>query len=105
MWEYTLLMFAVSALFFIFAVLIYRGRIDLIHDYHRKKVKDKHAYGRDMGKALLWFAVSPLLSGAAALLGTSKAAGLISAAILLTGFAIGFLFMLQVQKRHNGGLF
>ena len=105
MWLYALIMLAVSVLLFVCSGFIYKGRTNLIHDYHQKNVQNKQAYGKDMGKALLWFAVSMFLSGVISLLGSSEVTVLFSIGILFLGCIIGFLSILHVQKKHNGGLF
>ena len=48
---YSIIMFLVAALFTVFGISIYKGKTDLIHDYHQTKVTDKSAYGKDFGKA------------------------------------------------------
>ena len=56
-------MFLVAALFMVLGIAIYKGKTNLIHDYHQKKVKDKSAYGKAFGKAMLLIATVMLLSG------------------------------------------
>ena len=63
MLPYSILMFVISAIFIVFSILIYRGRTELIHSYHRENVTDRVGYGRAFGKALLVVAASPLVSG------------------------------------------
>ena len=70
MLPYSILMFVVSAIFIVFSILIYRGRTELIHSYHRENVTDRVGYGKAFGKALLVVAASPLVSGIIGLLGT-----------------------------------
>ena len=53
---FLLLMEGGSVLFFYFGFLLWKkNRIDIIHDYHTKKVKDcdKKAYTTIMGKAMV----------------------------------------------------
>ena len=42
-----------AALSFVLGVLIYRGRTDLVHEYHRTFVRDHAGYGKAVGAALL----------------------------------------------------
>ena len=105
MWEYAVIMCLVAALFLVLGVLIYRGRTDLIHDYHQKKVEDKAGYGRAMGKTILVFSASMAVSGGVALLGRTNAVGLLATAVLVVGMVIGIVGCYVVQKKYNGGLF
>ena len=91
--------------FAVVAIAIYRGKTDLIHDYHQVKVKDKAAYGRAFGKAMLVIALSMLLSGIIALFGEAEAVVMISLTVLILGMGIGIGFILAVQKKYNNGLF
>jgi len=100
---YAILIFLMAALFVALGVLIFRGRTDLIHSYHRKKVRDHRAYGRDMGKALLIFSAAMTASGAVALLG--EATAMIAVAVLVLGIGVGMAMLYAAQKKHNGGLF
>ena len=100
---YTVLMFLMAALFVAMGVMIFRGRTDLIHDYHQKKVKDKAAYCKDMGKVLLMFSAGMVVSGAVAMLGEAMA--LTATLILLLSVGIGLVLLCLVQKKHNGGIF
>lgn len=98
---YSIIMFAVAALLIVLSILIYRGRTELIHDYHRTNVTDDKAYGRAMGKALSVLALPLIAAGIAALFTES----LLPTAILLIGFAVAFIPLLVAQKKYNGGLF
>ena len=42
---YAMIMIVTAVVFGVLAVLIYKGKTDLIHDYHQKKVTDKAGYG------------------------------------------------------------
>ena len=44
---YSIIMFLVAAIFTVLSIAIYRGKTDLIHDYHQTKVTDKAAYACD----------------------------------------------------------
>ena len=102
MLPYSILMFVISAIFIVFSILIYRGRTELIHSYHRENVTDRVGYGKAFGKALLVVAASPLVSGVIGLLGTQNSAAV---AVLIVGLVIGFTALARVQKKWNGGIF
>ena len=100
---YAILMFMVAIAFAIIAILIYKGKTNLIHDYHQTKVKDKAAYGKAFGKAMGIFAGTMLVSGVVSLFSEK---GLIYAVmLLLLGILLGLFTILRVQKKFNGGLF
>ena len=100
---YAVIMLVVSALFILLAVGIYRGRTDLIHDYHQSRVKDKTAYGKAFGKAMGVMAAAMALSGVVALLGEQVMD--LAVGILFVGLAMGIVGIFRVQKKYNGGVF
>jgi len=103
MTAYATILFLTAALLGVVAVLIYKGNINLIHDYHRTKVTEKTAYGKAFGKAMGVMAGTMVLSGAVALLG--EGAVWIAIAVLMIGFVIGMIAIVWVQKKYNGGVF
>ena len=105
MLAYSLIMFLVTALFILFSVAIYKGKTDLIHSYHQKRVTDKSAYGKAFGKALFIFAMVPLLSGIIGLCGDSDKIVIIALAVLIIGMGIGMGCIVAVQKKYNKGAF
>ncbi len=100
---YAILMFLVAVVFAVVSVAIYKGKTDLIHDYHQTKVTDKSAYGKAFGKALGVMASTMALSGVIALFGES--AMWAAVAVLLIGLAVGIIAIVRVQKKYNGGVF
>ena len=102
---YAAVMFFAAILFAVLTVLIYRGKTELIHDYHRQRVTDKKGYGKAFGKAMAVLAAAMLLSGIVGLLGDSDAVALAAVAILVVGFGIGLGCIVAVQKKYNQGLF
>lgn len=100
---YAVILFTTAGIFSVFSLLIYKGKTDLIHDYHQTNVKDKPAYGKAFGKALGVMAGTMALSGAVALFGEDGIWGAV--AILLVGFAVGIAAITRVQKKYNGGVF
>lgn len=100
---YAIILFATAVIFALVAVLIYKGKTDLIHDYHQTKVTDKIGYGKAFGKAMAVIAVAMALSGAISLFG-EPAMG-IAFAVLLVGLLVGTIAIVRVQKKYNGGVF
>ena len=100
---YAIVMFAIAALFVVLAVLICRGKTELIHGYHRTKVTDQAAYGKAFGRALSAIPVGMIASGTIALFGEKVMWAAV--AVLLLGLGIGLIAIFRVQKKYNGGLF
>ena len=102
---YSFIMFSVSILLIGFCIAIYKGRTDLIHDYHQTKVSDRKAYGKAFGKALFIVGLAPLFSGTVALLDESKTVALIAVVVLALFLVLGIACICFVQKKYNGGIF
>ena len=99
---YSIIMFLVSALFTVLGIAIYKGKTNLIHDYHQTKVTDKSAYGKSFGKAMLVIATVMLLSG---ITGLFESLTILAVAILIIGLVIGIGCIVAVQKKYNKGVF
>ena len=99
---YSIIMFLISALFTVLGIAIYKGKTDLIHDYHQTKVTDKSAYGKAFGKAMLLIATVMLLSG---IIGLFEKLLILAVAILIIGFVLGICCIVAVQKKYNKGVF
>ena len=97
---YAIIVFLIAVLFGVFAVLIYKGKTELIHDYHQTKVTDKAAYGKAFGMAMAVIAAAMLLSAVISLFAMWCAM-----AILLAGLIVGIAAIVRVQKKYNGGVF
>ena len=99
---YAIIMFLVAATFAAMGIAIYRGKTDLIHDYHQTKVTDKSAYGKAFGKAMLVIATVLLLSG---IIGLFENMIILAVAILVIGLVIGIGGIVAVQRKYNKGVF
>ncbi len=97
-------MFLIAAVFAFVAVAIYKGKTNLIHDYHQTNVTDKTAYGRAFGKAMGVIAIAPLISGVIGLLGESNGIACTAVVVLIVGITIGSICIVSVQKEYNGGV-
>ena len=95
-------MFLVAVLFTVLGIAIYKGKTDLIHDYHQTKVTNKSAYGKAFGKAMLVIATVMLLSG---IIGLFKNLLVLAVAILIIGLLVGIGCIVAVQKKYNKGVF
>jgi len=102
---YSIIMFLTAVLFAVLGVAIYRGKTNLIHDYHQTNVTDKAAYGKSFGKAMFIISTALLLSGIVSLFGSSEKNILIAVFVLIVGLIIGFICIFFVQKKYNNGIF
>ena len=100
---YAIVLFLIAVAFAVVAVLLYKGKTDLIHDYHQTKVIDKAGYGKAFGKALSIVAGAMVLSGVISLIGESAA--WFAVAVLAVGLIVGMIAIVRVQKKYNGGVF
>ena len=99
---YSIIMFMVAVLFTVLGIAIYKGKTDLIHDYHQTKVTNKSAYGKAFGKAMLVIATVMLLSG---IIGLFENLLMLAVAILIIGLMVGIGCIVVVQKKYNKGVF
>ncbi len=98
---YSIVMFVIAAALIVIGVLVCRGRTELIHAYHQKRVTDKAGYGRAMGKAL-WVVSLPLIAAGVTAFFTDSIALTL---ILLVGLPLSFLPLARVQRKYNKGMF
>lgn len=105
--EYIIFFFVMegcSVLFFYLGFLIWKKeRINLIHDYHYTKVKekDKKAYTSIMGKAMIVIGIGMAISGVIGIFIDS----LKSAIPFGITFLIGICMMIFAQIKYNRGIF
>ena len=99
---YSIIMLLATTLFTVLGIAIYKGKTDLIHDYHQTKVTDKSAYGKAFGKAMLLIATVMLLSG---IIGLFEKLLILAVSILIIGFVLGIGCIVAVQKKYNKGVF
>jgi len=102
MLAYSIIMFLVAVIFVGMGIAIYKGKTDLIHDYHQTKVTDKSAYGKALGKAMLVIAAALLLSG---IIGLFDGFIILADAVLIIGLVIGIGCIVAVQRKYNKGVF
>ena len=99
---YSVIMFIAAAVFAGMGIAIYKGRTDLIHDYHQTKVTDKAAYGKAFGKAMLLMAATLLVSG---IIGLLDDLAVLAVAVLILGLCAGAGCIVAVQRKYNQGVF
>ena len=94
---YSAIIFLAAVIFLWTGVSIYKGNTNLINSYHQENVKDKKSYGKAFGKAMLFIAVSMLLSAAVDLFGKS----VLAIWVLCIGLIIGIATIVFVQVTYN----
>lgn len=102
---YSIIMFVTGILFGTISLAIYRGKTNLIHDYHQTKVTDKRAYGKAFGKSMLVISLSLLCSGIIGIFGDSQTIAMIAVTVLFVGLLSGIVCIIIVQKKYNKGIF
>ena len=99
---YSVIMFTVAVIFVGVGIAIYRGKTELIHDYHQTKVADKSAYGKAFGKAIFVIAIALLISG---IIGLLDNLAVFAVMVLIIGLCVGVGCIVAVQKKYNKGVF
>lgn len=99
---YSIIMFIVAVIFAGMGFAIFRGKTELIHDYHQTKVTDKSAYGKAFGKAMFVIAIALFLSG---IIGLLDNLAVLAVVILIIGLCVGVGCIIAVQKKYNKGVF
>ena len=102
---YSIIMFLAAVPMIKISIAIYKGKTDLIHDYHQTKVTDKAAYGKAFGKAMFVVSAALLLSGIISLFCISDTMAMIAVAVLFIGLFIGIAWIIAVQIKYNKGVF
>ena len=96
---YAIILLLTAILFGVLAVQIYKGKTELIHDYHQKNVTDREGYGKAFGKVMGFLAAVMALSGILAF------AMQLAVIVLFAGLFVGIVLLIAVQKKYNGGVF
>lgn len=102
---YSVIMFAATALFTVFAILITKGNASLINCYREERVKAKPTYCKKIGQSLFIMAAAMLVSGIVSLCSAAETVILIALGVLIAGVLIGIVRLFYVQKKYGGGIF
>ena len=102
---YAIILFLAAVPMLAISLAIYKGKTNLIHDYHQTRVKNKAAYGKAFGKAMMVISTSLLLSGMISLFGESETIAALSVAVLFAGLLVGIICLIAVQIKYNKGIF
>ncbi len=103
---YAVLMAAIAILFLCLGLAIYRGKTDLIHDYHQTNIPEekKKKYGKAFSASMFTISVSCFASGLLGLF-ENELSSKLSLFALMGGLTLSIIIIFIVQKKYNGGLF
>ena len=105
MWIYSVIMLIVAAVLIAVGAATYGGKTELIHSYHQKRVKDKAAYGRAMGRAIMLMGVFFVLSVVPLFVSRSRAADMWSIGLMSAGIVVSLALIIRAQIKYNKGIF
>lgn len=99
MTAYSVLLFIVAMMILLWGFLLYKGNLSSLRPESYKRVKDKMAYGKAMGKAVFVMGFPQVLAGIIALLGEITVVVILTVVISVGGFLAGLFCMLKVEGR------
>lgn len=99
MTAYSVLLFIVAMMILLWGLLLYKGNLSSLRPESYKRVKDKMAYGKAMGKAVFVMGFPQVLAGIIALLGEITVVVILTVVISVGGFLAGLFCMLKVEDR------
>lgn len=99
MTTYSVLLFIVAMMILLWGFLLYKGNLSSLRPKSYKRVKDKMAYGKAMGKAVFVMGFPQVLAGIIALLGEITVVVILTVVISVGGFLAGLFCMLKVEDR------
>ena len=100
MTAYSVLLFIVAMMILLWGFLLYKGNLSSLRPESYKRVKDKMAYGKAMGKAVFVMGFPQVLAGIIALLGEITVVVILTVVISVGGFLAGLFCMLKVEDRR-----
>ena len=108
--ENLILSLIIGIVFIVIGILNMRGNVNLLHSYHRDRVKeeDKKPMGKAVGLGMIIIAVAIMINGVLTFLSTAlnnwvlEAVGL---GFLIVGLAVGLGLTLYAIKKYNGKIF
>ena len=100
---FSIIMIIISAIISICGFLLYMGKTQLLREYQQRIPKNKYAYAKALGKALLIMALFPFASGIIGLLGNTKVILVSSILLFFVGIIIGLYCILHVEEKLSKG--
>ena len=100
MTAYSVVLFIIATIILFWGFSLYRGNLSSLRPNSYRRVKDKVAYGKAMGKAVFVMGVPQVLAGIIALFGEKTVAVILTVVISFGGFLAGLFGMLKVEDRR-----
>ena len=100
MTAYAVVLFIIAMIILLWGFSLYKGNLSSLKPASYKRVKDKVAYGKAMGKAVFVMGVPQVLAGVIALLGEITVVVILTVVISVGGFLAGLFCMLKVEERR-----
>ena len=100
MTAYSVVLFIIAMIILLWGFSLYKGNLSSLRPESYKRVKDKVAYGKAMGKAVFVMGVPQVLAGVIALLGEITVVVILTVVISVGGFLAGLFCMLKVEDRR-----
>ena len=100
MTAYSVVLFIIAMIILLWGFSLYKGNLSSLRPASYKRVKDKVAYGKAMGKAVFAMGVPQVLAGVIALLGEITVVVILTVVISVGGFLAGLFCMLKVEDRR-----
>ena len=100
MTAYSVVLFIIAMIILLWGFSLYKGNLSSLRPASYKRVKDKVAYGKAMGKAVFAMGVPQVLAGVIALLGETTVVVILTVVISVGGFLAGLFSMLKVEDRR-----
>ena len=100
MTAYSVVLFIIAMIILLWGFSLYKGNLSSLRPASYKRVKDKVAYGKAMGKAVFVMGVPQVLAGVIALLGEITVVVILTVVISVGGFLAGLFCMLKVEDRR-----
>ena len=100
----------IGVVFIVIGILNLRGNINLLHSYHRDRVKeeDKKPLGKRVGIAMIIIAVSIIANGVLTYFSLTLQNPIfeyVGMGVLGVGLAVGLAINLYAIKKYNGKIF
>lgn len=102
---FSVLLFTVSALMIVAGAFICSGKYEALFDFYLGGATDIKAYSKAYGIAMMCMSIPCIACGVLQLLTPEIPFVIIAIAILVVGFAVGYVFFNRIQKKYNGGMF
>ncbi len=108
--ENLILSLIIGIVFIVIGILNMRGNVNLLHSYHRDRVKeeDKKPMGKTVGLGMIIIALAIIINGALEFLSKTLSNPILTyvgLGVLIVGLAVGLGLNFYAIKKYNGKIF